>query len=256
MAEMSAPKFHALANLFPLLDGDEFDALVADIRAYGLRQKIILFDGMILDGRNRYAACLEAGIEPRFEVFNGADPLAFVVSSNLARRHLSASQRAMVAAKLANMRQGERTDLKPPANLRKVSQSDAAKLLNVSDRSVSSAKAVYDQAVPELIEAVEKGEIAVSKAVSSFSASKDAPAMMALAARNMTNSAMAAFRTITASAEECERTAFSRLEQTADDCLRKNHDMRTATTDFVHRVRLDSSLEMAMAEIYLKGRGV
>ena len=63
-----------LASLFPLLDGDEFDALVADIRAYGLRQRIVLLEGVILDGRNRYAACLEAGIEPRFEVFNGARP--------------------------------------------------------------------------------------------------------------------------------------------------------------------------------------
>jgi hypothetical protein len=157
-------QFHEIANIFPTMLGDDFTALVEDIRAHGLRESIKLFEGKILDGRNRYRACAEAGIEPRFEQFSGCDPLAYVLSLNLERRHLSPSQRAMVAAKLANMRQGERTDLEPSANLRKVSQSDAAKLLNVSERSVSSAKAVCDQAVPELIKKVEQGDISVSKA--------------------------------------------------------------------------------------------
>jgi hypothetical protein len=70
-----AAQFHALAELFPPLGGDEFNALVADIRAHGLRQRIVLHEGAILGGRNRYRACIEAGIEPQFEVFNGDDPL-------------------------------------------------------------------------------------------------------------------------------------------------------------------------------------
>ena len=150
---------HPLASLFPLLDGDEFDALVADIRAYGLRQKIILFEGMILDGRNRYAACLEAGIEPRFEVFNGADPLAFVVSLNLQRRHLSKSQRAIVAAKIATLKDGQRSDLVQGLPIGR-----AAEMLNVGERSVARAKAVLDEGIPELATAIERGEISVSAA--------------------------------------------------------------------------------------------
>jgi ParB-like chromosome segregation protein Spo0J len=156
---MTAIPHHPLAALFPLLDGDEFDALVADIRAYGLRQKIVLFEGMILDGRNRYAACLEAGIEPRFEQFNGADPLAFVVSLNLARRHLSESQRAIVAAKIATLKDGQRSDLVQGLPIGR-----AAEMLNVGERSVARAKAVLDEGIPEPATAIERGEISVSAA--------------------------------------------------------------------------------------------
>lgn len=114
-AELS---FHPLANLFPLIEGDEFAALVTDIREQGLREPVTLFDGMILDGRNRYKACLEAGAECPTQVFTGTDPVAFVISANLRRRHLTESQRAMVAAKLANLEHGGDRLTGQAANLR------------------------------------------------------------------------------------------------------------------------------------------
>ncbi len=80
----------------------------------------------ILDGRNRFRACKKAGIAARFKNYAGDNPLAFVLSANLKRRHLNESQRADIAAKLANMRQGARTDLQPSANWPEVSQSRAA----------------------------------------------------------------------------------------------------------------------------------
>ena len=83
-------RFHPLANIFPLLEGEEFRALVEDIRANGLREAIWLHkDGSIPDGRNLYMACVEVGIEPRFRTFEGGDPRAFVISQNIRRRHLS-----------------------------------------------------------------------------------------------------------------------------------------------------------------------
>jgi N6-adenosine-specific RNA methylase IME4 len=174
MSDGAALPFHPLANLFPLIEGAEFDELVEDIKREGLLDQIVVYDGLVLDGRNRYRALLR--LDPGFRIddlyaddftaYEGDDPLAFVLSKNLARRHLNESQRAMVAAKLANMRQGERTDkaAQPSANLRKVDQPTAARMLQVSPRSVSDAKAVATSGVAELVKAVEDGSAPVSAA--------------------------------------------------------------------------------------------
>lgn len=166
---MTAEKleFHPYANLFPMIQGREFVELKADIQVNGVREPVYLLEGKILDGRNRYTAALEVGADVRFENYEGDDALAFVISLNLHRRHLSESQRSMVAAKLANMAQGERTDIEPTANLQKVSlvsRADAASMLNVSERSVNTAKMVEAKAPAEVVKAVEQGSISVSLA--------------------------------------------------------------------------------------------
>ena len=158
--------WHDYANLFPMLDAAGQDALRADVQQHGVREPVIQFEGRILDGRNRYMAARDLGLDFPVAEFDGtaAEALAFVLSTNLHRRHLTESQRAAVAAKLANMKQGERTDLEPSANLQKVSQSEAAEMLNVSERSVATAKKVIDQGAPELVDAVERGDASVSAA--------------------------------------------------------------------------------------------
>src|SRR5262245_55724152 len=102
-------QFHPLADIFPLMEGEEFDALVADIKAHGLREPIVTYDGMILDGRNRYRACLAAGKAPRFygafwaegkKLCAVDDPATYVISANIHRRHLTAEQKRELIAKL------------------------------------------------------------------------------------------------------------------------------------------------------------
>jgi len=96
---------HPAADLFPMLSGDDFTALAEDIAEHGLREPVWVWrdeDGVeyLLDGRNRLAACAESGTEVRTQRYTGDDPINFVVSLNIQRRHLSAGQRAMLALEL------------------------------------------------------------------------------------------------------------------------------------------------------------
>jgi hypothetical protein len=113
--EGAAPRgrlpFHELANTFPLMDraSPEFRGLVGSIKQVGLTEPITLFEGKVLDGRNRLIACEEAGVEPRFEDFDDAEqtPLDFVLSKNLYRRHLTEGQRAMKAEEMITSAHGD-----------------------------------------------------------------------------------------------------------------------------------------------------
>jgi hypothetical protein len=105
--------YHPLASTFPLMEGGEFTALIDDIRAHGLREPIILYDGMILDGRNRDRACREAGIAPQFREMpfgSRAEAAAYVISANILRRHLTGDQKRELIEKLlkANPEQSNR----------------------------------------------------------------------------------------------------------------------------------------------------
>lgn len=89
-------KRHPLSAAFPNMPEDDFGALVADIKANGLRDHGWTYEGQILDGWHRYQACEEAGVKFRYEEYRGSDPQRFVISRNLHRRHLTPSQRAAI----------------------------------------------------------------------------------------------------------------------------------------------------------------
>jgi hypothetical protein len=101
MSEQRLP-IHPYAEIFPAADLADFDRLCGDIQQHGLQDDIVVYEGKVLDGRSRYFACLARGVAPRFRPYAGecGSPLAFVVARNLHRRHLTESQRALVAARL------------------------------------------------------------------------------------------------------------------------------------------------------------
>ena len=164
---MKLYKAHKLASIFPVMNEEEMVALRADMREHGYRPEcpITLYDGEILDGRNRYEAAQIEDVKPAFVTYEGDDPLGFVISLNLNRRHLNETQRAGVAAKIANMEPGgdRKSEKYQSANLRNVSQPKAAEMLNVSRRTVQAYKAVERDA-PDLVAEMDAGRMTVHEA--------------------------------------------------------------------------------------------
>jgi len=146
-----------------MMSASEFARLKTDIEVNGQREDIVVWRGLLIDGRNRLRACEELGIEPQIaELMDETDPVQYALSHNLHRRHLTTAQRAIVAAKLATMSEGRPSE--ETAQNCAVSQDKAAELLGVSRRSVQSAKHVLGNGSSALATAVEAGDVPVSLA--------------------------------------------------------------------------------------------
>tara|TARA_Y100000310_G_C20564934_1_gene754993 strand:+ start:82 stop:1155 length:1074 start_codon:yes stop_codon:yes gene_type:complete len=166
-------KTHEYANIFPLMEGVSFQELKSDIKKQGLLESIKTFEGKIIDGRNRYKACIETGIQPKFEEYTGSQPLSYVVSLNLQRRHLNESQRASIALetlplfeKEAKQRSGTRTDL--GALMQQGSEGRAVEkagtTFQVSPRYVNYAKKIQAQK-PEVLKEITEGKKTISEVI-------------------------------------------------------------------------------------------
>ena len=143
-------KQHPLSAAFPLPTPAEFEALKHDIAAVGQRHPIIIFDGMVLDGWTRYRAKVELGQGPIFAPYTGSDPAGYVLSSNLHRRHLSASQRAGAIVACNEWRNEGRVQLGTGAELPQTS-AQMAETAQVSTRTVVNAKAAQSAGLGELV---------------------------------------------------------------------------------------------------------
>ncbi|WP_295588149.1 ParB N-terminal domain-containing protein [uncultured Lamprocystis sp.] len=93
------PEVHPVCLLLPNMTPADFKNLVEDIKTHGQRHSVLLYEDKILDGRHRARACEQLGIETHYEAWSGPDPVAFVLSENLHRRHLTPSQKAIIVAK-------------------------------------------------------------------------------------------------------------------------------------------------------------
>ena len=181
---MKKLEIHPLADRLPDMPEDQFKKFKEDISGLGVLEPIILLDGKILDGRHRYRACLELGIECPSKTVKDLSPNDLVRSMNLCRRHLNSSQRSMVGvallepfeieakkAKVESIKAQPRSNggsFQPSgANLpltvhAKKSAEKVAESLNVGARSIKDAKVVTNEATPEEIKSVTNGKAAVS----------------------------------------------------------------------------------------------
>ena len=166
--------FHESANLFPLMQPHEAEELRRDIAEHGQREPIVLHEGAILDGRNRYLACEALGIEPETTEWQpSGSPVDYVLSLNLHRRHLTSSQRAFVALELeklyaveAKERQGTRNDItqKVAEGEQGEAREQAARATGTNRQYVSDAKKLLTKA-PKLAERVQAGMLSINAAV-------------------------------------------------------------------------------------------
>jgi hypothetical protein len=174
-------EFHEAANIFPL-DDEHTNALADDIRANGLRMPIETLDGKIIDGRRRSIACGMAGVKPTFRKIETDDPVAYVLSLNLHRRHLSASQCGMIAARAKELYEkaakermqtgGEKSGkvrrnegvVNLPSLHEGTARDQAGKAVGVSGKTVDYGAKVLRDGTPALIAAVDADRIAISTA--------------------------------------------------------------------------------------------
>lgn len=180
---------HPAAEILPLMEGADLQALAADIRANGLREPIWLYEmergkRVVLDGRNRLRACVLAGVDPSFRVYEGDDPVAFVVSHNVPRRHLSVAQKAACAAEMlplyeAEARTRQRHGATAPGRTLPESfpgafdaRDAAASQFHVNPHYVSDAKRIKE-ASPGLHELLRQDKITVPAAIKLASLPED-----------------------------------------------------------------------------------
>jgi hypothetical protein len=174
-------RIHPAAKLFPLDDGDNLKELAADIQEHGQQVPIEIFEGQLLDGRRRLMACESLGIACNSVEVEPEDPIAYVVSLNAKRRHLTPAQLAF-AADSARSLYDEQAKERQKATLKRgnaqpdvtsgsqrenqgKSRDHVGAVFGVSGQSVDRAKRVRQQGIPELESAVTAGKVALTRAV-------------------------------------------------------------------------------------------
>jgi hypothetical protein len=147
--------------MFPEMTEPEYMALVRDIRENQLLESIVLFedrpeDYSILDGRNRWLACADAGITPHFVLYDGDDPLQYVVSKNVGRRHLSTGQLAALASRIANLSIGDNQFSMGETDEEGISLPKAAEIFGTSAKAIQRFRFI-EKNDPDIAEQVALG---------------------------------------------------------------------------------------------------
>lgn len=190
MASRDLP-FHPIADIFPLMGEDVFANFVRQVEKNGIQHPITIYEGKILDGRNRALACKQIGIDCPSEEFTGDDPVSFVLNENLHRRHLTPQEKgfALVKAELfreeAKMRlqkgqkaggqtagRGRPKNSSPAKSQESYSPGpqgrdwahDAGRQAGLSPRSMYQIQTIDRHGIPALVDAVKKKQIGIENA--------------------------------------------------------------------------------------------
>ena len=165
-------EYHEIANLFPMMEKERMIDLIESIQKDGLIHQITLFEGKILDGRNRFEACEKTGVEPNFAEFTGSqeDALRFVWNENWHRRDLSSSQRAAIVvdndvlmeqwAEEGKRNQGS-TSVKHFTEVNTETRKRNTKTSGTNHTYVAKAKTIKEKS-PEVLDAVKNGKISIT----------------------------------------------------------------------------------------------
>lgn len=155
------PPLHPACAAWPPLSAAELQALADDIRENGLLEPVVLIDGAILDGRHRWLACELASVEPRTVIYQGDDPIGYVLSRNLHHRHMTLNARALAVATLDRLPRGR------PANVASgdiSSRKQLAALGGITLAALARARALLDHAEPNILDYVRSGAVTLSAA--------------------------------------------------------------------------------------------
>jgi hypothetical protein len=146
---------------------------------FGQCEPIMVFEGMVLDGWNRYGCLVRLGMAVKqHELPAGVDPRAFIKSRNLHRRHLTGSQRALAVVACSEwVPNGSKATPEPGSG---VTEKQMAAEADVSDRTIRQAKVVVTQAAPEVVEAVKSGEMSLKAAVETTKPTVATPISMSI----------------------------------------------------------------------------
>lgn len=184
--KQQAYEIHPAAELFPMMGEKEFTEFKSDIATHGIKEWGTLYRGQVLDGRNRYKACQELGMEMDFceiEDKEDFDPIAYVLSHNLHRRHLTTSQRSDVAAKVATLRHGEVGNGRVEVSKDTSTIDEAAAQMKVSPASVKRAKKVHSKGSESTKKALADGSLPVTTAAAFVDAVPDKEEQEAIVAQ-------------------------------------------------------------------------
>lgn len=156
---------HQLSSVFPDMSREEYSELLDSVREIGIQNPIVLFEDKIIDGWHRYKASVELDIDcPAVDLSEETDPRPFVLAQNVNRRNLVASQRALLVVMVNSWRRSGVTNKARPEGAPEKSKKELSEMSKTSERTIDRAKKVITDAVKEVIEAVQSGEIGIVKA--------------------------------------------------------------------------------------------